>query len=70
MTTPITQTIGETVDAKTSQYTALYDRLAQDPQFRDSASALATHDLAIQRYVADEALQRLEAYITAKEATA
>ena len=39
----------------------------KDEKFRDRASNLATHDLFIQKYIAEQALAEVKAYIATRE---
>jgi hypothetical protein len=56
-------TIGERIDKLTEEYIALYESLKKDPVLADKAAMLAKHDLIIQRYTADAALDNLSQHI-------
>lgn len=56
-------TVKETIDAKVKAYWKIYQSFKKDPEFKDKAESLALYDLVMQKYVAERAIEELEAKI-------
>lgn len=60
-------TVGDKIDEMVKVYVELYERFRADEKFCDLARNLATYDLIMRGYVADQALARVEEHIGVRE---
>lgn len=61
------KTIGDAINEKAQQYIAMYDRFCKDPIDGTDPATLAKHDLVMEIYINEEALEIVKAHIVEVE---